>query len=179
MIYEHQYNENKSNYLNIKSREQSGGNDSTTYEDVMENIKNVKYFWKYYKHYPDFTKEVNESQLYEKYQPIYKGTKQRLSKEPFNVFEKFVDAWIKDASETNETIGPYFSITVCEYFKDCDDPKELYDEWFRNAAVYDMVYDLLLHYKNDKFNKLKKILDKNKWLQETIINKEKRSYIIV
>jgi hypothetical protein len=60
-------------------------------------------------------------------------------------------------------------MAVCGYFKTCDDVAQIYVDWFTEAAIRDMIYDLTSIHNNEKINKLKKLLDKNDWIQETII----------
>jgi hypothetical protein len=118
--------------------------DNATCEKLMKGKNHTNYFWNYYEHCPNL--HIHKFDL-AKYKQIYEETKNKLEKESISTFEKFIDAWLKDASEEKETIGPNFSMATCEYFDTCDVPTNVMnvvEDWFMSAAIYDMIWYMIL-----------------------------------
>ncbi len=149
----------KSKYIVLKRQLE---NKEITYESIVDGNKHTKYFWKYYKHYHNLN--ISPEQM-KKYKKTYNETRKDLENKPISVFNKFVDAWIEDDEFEESTLGPDFSMAVCEYFKTHDNETLIPYEWFIEAAIRDMIYDLFNHYDDENFNKLKKLLKKNNWIQ--------------
>ena len=147
--------------------------DDTTYEYMMKNIKQTTFFWEYYINYPRIAEPPLTQDQIKDYNLTYENTKQILEKEPIKIFEKFIDAWLSDTRSEIQTIGPEFTLQVYYHFRfdEYESEIDMYDEWFVGAAVYDMVYDILLVIENNnKYTKLKHILDMNPWVQQNIIS---------
>ncbi len=165
----------KSKYIRIKRQignkklthlKRLVGEKQLTYANIVNGDNKTRYFWKYYKHYHNLN--ISKEQMKE-HKKIYNETRKNLENKPIDIFNEFIDAWIEDDEFEESTLGPDFSMKICKYFKTCDDDGPVPSDWFIEAAIRDMIYDLFNYYDDENFNKLKKILKNNNWIQTNVI----------
>jgi len=57
MSYYSKYLKYKSKYIKLKGHIGHIGGNKTTYENIMKDNHQTTYFWKYYKHYENYSKD--------------------------------------------------------------------------------------------------------------------------
>ena len=91
---------------------------------------------------------------------LYNATIDKFINKPINLFECLSEAWINDIAEgEGDGICPHFSMAVCDIMDTCDEPEEIPQVFFVEAAFRDMIYNLILtNTDNDVFKRLLKKL---------------------